>query len=100
VAKPDPRKDRPLKVTSKLSLVLVVLAAIVALSAIAAAARSTHYTKSSRSQSQSASTATPIKHVVVIYQENRSFDHYFATYPHAKNPPGEPKFKASLILLR
>jgi phospholipase C len=29
-------------------------------------------------------TATPIKHVVVIFQENVSFDHYFATYPHAK----------------
>ena len=78
----------------KLSLVLVLLAAVVALSAIAAAARSTHSTKSSRSQGQSASATTPIKHVVVIFQENRSFDHYFATYPHAKNPPGEPKFKA------
>jgi len=29
-------------------------------------------------------TATPIKHVVVIFQENVSFDHYFGTYPHAK----------------
>ncbi len=37
-------------------------------------------------------TATPIKHVVVIYQENVSFDHYFGTYPHAANPPGEPRF--------
>ena len=25
--------------------------------------------------------ATPIKHLVVIFQENVSFDHYFATYP-------------------
>ncbi len=40
------------------------------------------------------STTTPIKHVVVIYQENVSFDHYFATYPNAKNPAGEPKFVA------
>ncbi|MCP3707325.1 alkaline phosphatase family protein [Paraburkholderia sp. CNPSo 3274] len=39
-------------------------------------------------------TATPIKHVVVIYGENVSFDHYFATYPHATNPSGEPAFKA------
>ena len=30
------------------------------------------------------STKTPIKHVVVIFQENVSFDHYFGTYPHAK----------------
>src|SRR5215471_8638767 len=40
-------------------------------------------------------TATPIKHVVVIFQENVSFDHYFATYPHAQNTTdGEPKFFA------
>lgn len=38
--------------------------------------------------------ATPIKHLVVIYQENVSFDHYFATYPHAANPQGEPVFVA------
>ncbi len=33
-------------------------------------------------------TATPIKHLVVIFQENISFDHYFGTYPAAKNLPG------------
>ncbi|MGH8273863.1 MAG: alkaline phosphatase family protein, partial [Gammaproteobacteria bacterium] len=38
---------------------------------------------------------TPIRHVVVIFQENISFDHYFGTYPHAKNPPGEPPFTAA-----
>ena len=42
----------------------------------------------------SAPTATPIKHLVVIFQENVSFDHYFATYPNATNPSGEPKFVA------
>src|SRR5208282_5389363 len=26
-------------------------------------------------------TTTPIKHLVVIFQENISFDHYFGTYP-------------------
>jgi phospholipase C len=35
-------------------------------------------------------TATRIKHLVVIYQENVSFDHYFATYPHAANTDGTP----------
>lgn len=39
-------------------------------------------------------TATPIKHVVVLYQENVSFDHYYATYPNATNPTGEPAFTA------
>jgi phospholipase C len=33
--------------------------------------------------------STPIKHLVVIFQENVSFDHYFATYPKAANIPGE-----------
>ena len=42
-----------------------------------------------------APTSTPIKHVVVIFDENESFDHYFATYPDATNPPGEPKFNAA-----
>ncbi|MGH7101661.1 MAG: phospholipase C [Acetobacteraceae bacterium] len=41
-----------------------------------------------------AATATPIRHLVVIYDENISFDHYFATYPKATNPPGEPAFTA------
>src|SRR6185312_12845791 len=40
-------------------------------------------------------TATPIKHLVVIYGENVSFEHYFATYPNATNPPGEPVFTAA-----
>jgi phospholipase C len=40
-------------------------------------------------------TATPIKHIVVIYEENVSFDHYFGTYPNATNPPGEPRFIAA-----
>src|SRR5271169_813267 len=39
-------------------------------------------------------TTTPIRHLVVIFQENNSFDHYFATYPVALNPPGEPPFSA------
>jgi phospholipase C len=39
-------------------------------------------------------TTTPIKHIVVIFQENRSFDQYFATYPSAANLPGETPFYA------
>jgi phospholipase C len=39
-------------------------------------------------------TATPIKHLVVIYDENVSFDHYFATYPKAANTDGTT-FKAA-----
>jgi phospholipase C len=32
---------------------------------------------------------TPIQHVVVIFQENVSFDHYFGTYPNAANTDGQ-----------
>src|ERR1700691_4202103 len=39
-----------------------------------------------------AATATPIQHLVVIFGENISFDHYFGTYPVATNPKGEPQF--------
>jgi phospholipase C len=35
-----------------------------------------------------------IEHLVVIYQENKSFDTYFGIYPSATNPPGEPSFTA------
>ena len=35
-------------------------------------------------------TATPIKHVVVLFDENISFDHYFGTYPNATNTDGTP----------
>jgi len=43
---------------------------------------------------QTATPTTPIQHVVVIFQENISFDHYFGTYPKAANPAGEPVFSA------
>ena len=40
------------------------------------------------------STKTPIKHIVIVFQENRTFDNYFATYPFAENRPGETPFIA------
>lgn len=46
-------------------------------------------------QSADSNTTTPIKHVVIIFGENISFDHYFATYPRALNPVGEPPFQAA-----
>jgi phospholipase C len=39
-------------------------------------------------------TATPIQYLVVIFNENVSFDHYFGTYPNAQNPRFENPFKA------
>ncbi|NEA21084.1 phospholipase C [Actinomadura bangladeshensis] len=40
--------------------------------------------------SPEASPQTPIEHLVVIYGENISFDHYFGTYPKATNTDGTP----------
>jgi phospholipase C len=59
--------------------------------ALYACATSNDSVKAQSAQNRLA-TATPIKHVVVIYNENVSFDHYFATYPNATNPAAEPSF--------
>ena len=40
-------------------------------------------------------TTTPIKHLVVVFQENIPFDRYFGVYPRALNPPGEPRFEVA-----
>jgi phospholipase C len=47
-------------------------------------------------QGNAQTTATQIQHLVVIFGENESFDHYFGTYPKATNPSGEPAFTARL----
>src|SRR5437660_11068762 len=71
---------------------IVVLAlGVVLLSTISASAA----TVNRQSNSRTSTTATPIKHLVVIFDENISFDHYFGTYRHALNPAGEPAFTAS-----
>jgi phospholipase C len=59
-----------------------ILPVLVACGIAAVTAASTHAT------SGTDGTATPIKHVVVIFQENVSFDHYFGTYPYATNTDG------------
>lgn len=38
-------------------------------------------------------TRREIQHVIVLFQENVSFDHYFGTYPNALNLQGEPAFE-------
>jgi len=48
--------------------------------------------RASQGQAVAPSAAAVVQHVVVIFQENVSFDHYFATYPHAANLPGERAF--------
>ncbi len=48
-----------------------------------------------QSRKSAPATATPIQHMVVIFNENVSFDHYFGTYPYATNPRSEPRFVAA-----
>jgi phospholipase C len=67
--------------------------AIVLFSATAAASAQT--ASANPSWNNGPQTTTPIKHLVVIFQENVSFDHYFGTYPYATNPKGEPRFTAA-----
>src|SRR5262245_60658528 len=42
-----------------------------------------------------ARASTPIQHVVVLFPENISFDHYFGTYPNALNDGTGPAFHAA-----
>jgi phospholipase C len=79
---------------SILTLVTIILLAGSSL-AVAPAIINPTVTQSSAATDSAANTittTTPIKHLIVIFQENISFDHYFATYPYAKNSPGEPPF--------
>jgi phospholipase C len=54
-----------------------------------AASASGRHGEDSQGQNEQGRTATPIKHVIVIFQENVSFDHYFGTYPNAANTDGQ-----------
>jgi phospholipase C len=44
---------------------------------------------------RAARTRTPIKHLVVLFDENVSYDHYFGTYPKAANTDGTTFHAAS-----
>ncbi len=70
-------------ISCKSLLLLIPLSAILIFGPIS----SPPITAAAASATNRRNTTTPIKHLVVIFQENVSFDHYFA-----KNPPGEPRF--------
>jgi len=55
---------------------------------LAVGAVSTATQASEHDRDEGSSKRPIIKHVVIIFQENASFDHYFATYPDAKNTDG------------
>ena len=74
-------------------IALASLTAIALASTVAWSASEDQDHGRSDAHAQAVHTATPIKHLVVIFGENVSYDHYFATYPNATNPSGEPAFK-------
>ena len=67
-----------------------VMGAGLAVGATVTGANAAAHTARSVTWSSKPGTETPIKHLVVIFQENISFDHYFGTYPHAANTNGQP----------
>ena len=69
--------------TLRVAAIPVALAAIATTVALAVPA-------SAHQPDDSAKTTTPIKHLVVLFDENISFDHYFGTYPNATNTNGTP----------
>jgi phospholipase C len=73
---------------------LLPISLAVTMLTLAACGSSSHNTPAPSAE-DALNTATPIKHVVVIFGENESFDHYFGTYPNATNPSGEPTFTAA-----
>jgi phospholipase C len=79
-----------LKLTSALLSSAALIAAVVALSSGSVAAE-----KATAVNPNNLKTKYPIKHLVVIFNENRSFDHYFGVYPNALNVEGEPRFEPS-----
>ncbi len=79
--------------TRKRRLILLLAACAVAaaslVTAVTSAVGRTDRVKPHSRYAAAGGTYTPIKHVVVIFQENVSFDHYFGTYPNATNTDGQ-----------
>src|SRR5215472_17540137 len=71
-----------------LGAALLLAGAVACIASVAALA-------GARQKGDDPATTTPIKHLVVIFQENVSYDHYFGAYPNATNPAGEPAFTAA-----
>jgi phospholipase C len=79
--------------TKRIAALLIAAIAVAGMSTVLVqlATARVHHRQARASDREHA--ATPIKRLVVIFQENVSFDHYFGTYPNASNPPGEPAFQ-------
>jgi phospholipase C len=88
-------RNRKLKtiLLSSAALLAVAAAAISTGPVIAGQSNNAKADKNAGVDPDSLATKYPIKHLVVVFNENVSFDHYFGTYPNALNVDGEPAFK-------
>jgi phospholipase C len=73
-----------------LALLLGVAVALAGVTAATAKPVHRHHRPAARGRVAGGAPTTPIKHLVVIFQENVSFDHYFGTYPHTNNLVNTP----------
>ena len=73
-------------------LLLIAISVILVVGSISSSAITVIAASATINSSLGKATTTPIKHLVVLFQENVSFDHYFGTYPNAKNLQGESEF--------
>jgi phospholipase C len=81
------REESNVRIRASRSRLFVAAAAATALVAgIVAFSSGSSQASSTRHPAHKADT--PIKHLVVIFDENISFDHYFGTYPNATNSDG------------
>ena len=71
------------EVSPRRKALAATVAAVLAASVVSTATQASEYDRD-----EGFSKRPNIKHVVIIFQENASFDHYFATYPDAKNTDG------------
>jgi phospholipase C len=86
-------RNRKLKTALLSTVALLVAVAATSMGPVIAADKADKADKNAGVDPNTLKTKYPIKHLVVIFNENRSFDHYFGTYPNAVNPEGEPLFE-------
>jgi phospholipase C len=94
MATPNNQRRRFMARRRRISLLLSAVAVavgsvVIAQAATAGSAQRSSLGRGAMQLTSPSGTATPIQHVVVIFQENVSFDHYFGTYPHAANTDGQ-----------
>ncbi|MBU6463133.1 MAG: alkaline phosphatase family protein [Bradyrhizobium sp.] len=86
-------RNRKLRAAFLSTVALLVVAVAAPSTAPVIAGQNNNADKNAAVNPNKLNTKYPIKHLVVVFNENRSFDHYFGTYPNAMNPEGEPPFE-------